>query len=123
MKLSDLAKKMIVSISIIALICILGSVIYYRSLYFLPFMWGVFLGSFVSIIKVFLLDHAVDKAVKMEQKHAGNYMSIQHMLRLLLSGIVLVLGALVPQISLWGVAAGILAFQLAAYSLKFTPKR
>ncbi len=122
MKLSDLAKKMIISISIIALICILGSVIYYHSLDFLPFMYGVFLGSFVSIIKVFLLEHAVDKAVTMEQKRAGNYVGIQHMLRLLLSGIVLVLGALVPQISLWGVAAGILAFQLATYSLKFTLK-
>ena len=87
----------------------------------LPF--SVFSSFYVGSLKVFLLDHAVDKAVKMEQKHAGNYMSIQHMLRLLLSGIVLVLGALVPQISLWGVAAGILAFQLAAYSLKFTPKR
>lgn len=120
MKLSDAAKKMIISISIITLICILGSAVYYRSLDFLPFMYGVFLGSFVSIVKVFLLEHAVDKAITMEQKNAGNYVGIQHMLRLLLSGGALVLGALVPQISLWGAAAGILAFQFSTYSLKFT---
>lgn len=122
MKLSDLAKKMIIIISIIALICISCSAIYYRSLDFLPFMYGVFLGSLTSIVKVFLLDHAVDKAMTMEQKRAGNYVSIQHMLRLLLSGVVLVIGAVAPQISLWGVAAGILAFQVATYGLKFTLK-
>ena len=81
MKLSDLTKRMIVSISIIALICIFGSAIYYRSMDFLPFMYGVFIGSLVSIVKVFLLEHAVDKAITMEQKHAGNYVGIQHMLR------------------------------------------
>jgi hypothetical protein len=122
MKLTDLAKRMVFSIGIIAFICILGSIIYYRSLGFLPFMFGVFLGSALSIIKVFLLERAVDAALIMEQKRAGNYVSLQHLLRLLLSGVVLVLGALVPQISLWGVAAGILAFQLAIYNLKFTLK-
>lgn len=123
MKLSDLAKRMIFTILTIALICILGSVIYYRSLAFLPFLFGVFLGSAVSIAKVFLLERAVDKALTMEGKHAGNYVGIQHILRLLLSGVALVLGAIVPQISLWGVVAGIFAFQLAIYNVKFTSKR
>lgn len=122
MKLSDLAKKMVYTILIIALICILSSVIYHRSLDFLPFAFGVLLGSTVSIAKVFLLERAVNKALEMEQKHAKNYVSIQHVLRLLLSGVVLVLGAIMPQLSLWGVAAGILAFQVAVYNVKFTAK-
>lgn len=122
MKLSDLAKRMILTISAIALICILGSAIYYRSLVFLPFMFGVLLGSATSILKVFLLERAVDAALSMEEKRAGSYVSLQHILRLLLSGIVLFLGAVVPQISLWGTAAGILAFQLAVYNVKFTSK-
>lgn len=114
---------MIFTILIIGLICILGSVIYYRSLAFLPFVFGVLLGSAVSIFKVFLLERTVDKALTMEGKHAGNYVSIQHILRLLLSGVVLFLGAVVPQISLWGVAAGIFSFQLAIYNVKFAVKR
>lgn len=122
MKLSDLAKRMILTISAIALICILSSVIYYRTLAFLPFMFGVLLGSATSILKVFLLERAVDAALSMEEKRAGSYVSLQHILRLLLSGIVLFLGAVVPQISLWGTAAGILAFQLAVYNVKFTSK-
>lgn len=120
MKLSKLAKRMILTIIAIALICILTSVVYYRSLDFLPFMLGVILGSVASIVKVFLLEHAVDNALTMEEKRAGNYVSIQHILRLLLSGVILFLGAVVPYISLWGVVAGILAFQLAIYNVKFT---
>jgi hypothetical protein len=121
-KLSDLVKRMVFTILIIALLCILGSAVYYRSLDFLPFVFGVLIGSAVSIAKAFLLERAVDKALTMEQKHAGNYVGIQHVLRLLLSGAALVLGAIVPQVSLWGVVCGLLAFQLAIYSIKFTWK-
>ena len=119
MKLSDSAKKMTHFICIIALLCILGSVIYYRSLNFLPFFYGVLAGSFVSIVKVFLLDRAVDKVINMEQRHAGGYAGISYLLRFGLSGAVLILGAVAPQISLWGTVAGIFAYQLAAYGLKF----
>lgn len=122
MKISNLAKKMIITILIISVICVLGSVIYYRSLKFLPFLFGVILGSTMSIVKVFILERVIDKALAMEQKTAGKYVSLQHLLRLFLSGIVLFLGAVVPQISLWGVAAGILSFQVATYNVKFTSK-
>ncbi|QOV20769.1 ATP synthase subunit I [Blautia liquoris] len=122
MKLSDLAKKMTRSICMIALFCIIGSVIYYRSVKFLPFFFGVLIGSCVSVLKVILLDRAVDKTLNMEQKRAGGYAGIQYLLRFGLSGAVLVLGAVIPQISLWGTVAGIFAYQLATYSLKFSSK-
>lgn len=119
MKLSNLAKKMVSTILIIAMACVLLSITYYRSLKFFPFALGVFLGSAVSIAKVLLLERAVDKALTMDQVKAGIYVSMQHVLRLLLSGIALLLGAVVEQISLWGVVAGILAFQLAVYYVNF----
>jgi|SRR5699024_453425 len=122
MKLSDLAKRMVFAILIITFIGVLSATIYHRSLDVLPFLYGAILGSTVSIIKVFLLEHAVNKALEMGQKKAGNYVTIQHILRLLLSGVVLAIGAIAPQISLWGVVTGILAFQIAVYSLKNTPK-
>jgi hypothetical protein len=120
--LSDLSKKMIAAILIISLVCILASVIYYRSLNFLPFMLGIILGSALSIMKVFLLGRTVNKALSMEKHRAGNYVSIQHLLRLVLTGFVLFLGAILPHISLWGVVAGILSFQLSLYKIKFTSK-
>lgn len=119
MKLSKLAKRMIITIVVISLACVLISIVYYRSLGFIPFFLGALLGSAVSILKVFLLERAVDKALKMDKSRAGTYVALQHLLRLLLSGIVLVLGALIPNVSIWGVVAGILAFQLATYGVKF----
>lgn len=118
LKLTYIAKRMIYSILIIALIGIIGSVLFYRSLEFLPFLWGVILGSLTSIVKVVLLDKAVDKALSMDNKKAKNYVGLQHILRLFLSGVVLVLGAVVPQINLWGVVLGILAFQLSVYTVR-----
>jgi len=120
MKLSDLARRMIIIILITSFACVLISVVYYRSLKFLPFMIGVLLGTAVSIFKVFLLEYTVNNALTMEKTKASGYVSIQYILRFLLTGIILYLGAVVPQISIWGVAAGVLSFQLAAYSIKFT---
>lgn len=120
MELSSIAKRMIVTILILTLICTLGSVLYYRSLDFLPFLYGAILGSAVSIAKVILLERAIDKALNMGKRRAGGYVGIQHLLRLLISGVALFIGAVVPQISLWGVAAGILSFQLAVYMTRFT---
>lgn len=122
MKLSDLGKRMTFTILIVALISILASFIYYRSLDFLPFLFGVILGSVVSIIKVILLERAVDKALSMEKKRVGGYVGLQHLFRLLISGVVLFIGAVAPQISLWGVTAGIFAFQLGIYSVRFGSK-
>lgn len=122
MNLSDLAKRMIFSILIITIICLLGSIIYYRSLNSLPFVIGLFLGSLVSIVKVILLEYTVNKALSLEKKRAGIFVSINQLLRLMLSGLVLVIGALVPQISLWGVVAGIFSFQIATYTIKFSKK-
>lgn len=110
---------MIITILIISLICVLGSVVYYRSMASIPFVLGVLVGSAVSIVKVFLLERTVDKAITMDIGKAGGYVSLQHVLRLLFSGAALYMGAVVPHISLWGVAAGILAFQLAVYNIKF----
>lgn len=56
-------------------------------------LFGVCLGSGVSVIKVLLLEHTVNKALTLEEK-SGTYTGFQHILRLLLSGVVLFLGAL-----------------------------
>ena len=123
MKLSELAKRMIITILIIAGICVLGSVIYYRSFAFLPFLLGAIIGSGVSISKVFLLEHTVDKAITMEKDNAVKYITLQNILRLLLSGIALVICAVIPQISLWGAAAGILAFPFSSYGENIRSKK
>jgi len=118
MNLSALAKRMIKIISVLLAVMIAAAIIYYRSLECLPFILGALLGSATSIVKVLLLEQSVDKALGMDRKKAGTYMSFQYFLRLGLTGMVLLLGALLSSISLWGVAAGILSFQIAVYGLK-----
>ncbi|WP_373706421.1 ATP synthase subunit I [Jeotgalibaca porci] len=115
MKVSPLAKRMIITIVGISALFVVASFIYYRSLAFLPFLLGTLLGTGVSIWKVFVLERAVDRALGMDKKKAGNYVSLQQLFRLFVTGVVLFTGAVVPQVSLWGVAAGIIAFQLALY--------
>lgn len=115
MKVSPLAKRMIITIVGISALFVVASFIYYRSLAFLPFLLGTLLGTGVSIWKVFVLERAVDRALGMDKKKAGNYVSLQQLFRLFVTGVVLFIGAVVPQVSLWGVAAGIIAFQLALY--------
>lgn len=115
MKISDVAKRMLITILIIAAICVLGSIIYYRSWEFLKFLLGAILGTAVSIAKIFLLERSVDKALNMEKQNAGAYVSLQYFLRLILTGAVLVLGAVVPQINLWGVVSGVFAFPISLY--------
>lgn len=114
-KLSELAKQTIAAILVIAFTFLIGSLLYYRSLDFIPYMIGLGLGSVVSIAKVMLVERAVEKALRMDQQRVGGYVGGQYLLRMLLTAVVLIIGALVSWISLWGVAAGVIAFQLGIY--------
>ena len=79
-------------------------------------------GSTTSILKVYLLKRAVDKALTMEEGKGKNYIALQHILRLGLSAVALLIGALFTNISIWGVVVGILAFQASTYIANFTNK-
>ena len=121
--LSDMAKRMMLVVCALLPVLIAGSAIYYRSLSFLPFALGAVMGTALGAAKIVMLDRMVSKVVGMEPARAGNYVRVQQLLRLLLTGIVLVIAALVPFISLWGAAAGVLTYQIAVYSLKWFQKR
>lgn len=123
MKLSAEAKRLTIAILVITLLCIVIAAIYYRSWAFLPFMFGALFGGAASITKVFLLERAVDKALTMEKTRAGNYVILQHLLRFGITAVTLLLGALVPQMSLWGVVAGILAYKISFYTIKSMSKK
>ena len=115
MKVSELPRRVIIVILIVALVALAASVIYYRSTEFLPFMYGLLIGTATSVLKVLLLERAVNKTLSMDKKKVGGYVSLQHLLRLGISGAALAIGALVDGSNLWGVVAGVLAYQLAWY--------
>ena len=122
MKLKAIAKKMIIAIVLITFICVLIAFIYYRSLDFLPFLFGALLGAAVSITKVFLLENAVNQALLPGRTNAGLYIVFQNLIRFALTGLALLAGALIPQLSLWGAVAGIFSYQLAVYIARFTAR-
>lgn len=119
MKLSKIAKNVVITICILSALIIAGAVIYFRSLSCLPFVFGVLLGSGAAVSKALILDKTVDTALKKEAKAATNYTLLSQTLRMLLTGGVLILAALVPGIEIWGTAAGVLTFQAAIYLQRF----
>jgi len=124
MKISVTAKRMIVGIIIYSLVFIAAGALYYRSYSVFPFAAGILLMAALNCLKVAMLERVVKTVADMdEKKEAGNYVRVQYLLRLLLTGIVLFIAATdkVPFVSLWGAIAGIFTMQTAAFSLKFFP--
>ena len=119
MKVSDIAKKMIGVICGLCALLAVGSIVYYRSLACLSFILGVLLGMLLNIVKVIMLDRVVSKITDMEADKAGNYATIQQFLRFLLTGVVLVVSAVLQSINIWGTVAGIFTFHIATFSMKY----
>ena len=120
--MSVLTKKMIICICLAALAFIAAGAVYYRSYETLPFALGVALTSALNALKVVMLERAVAKAVDMSDLEAGkNYMRGQYFLRFLFTGLVLAAAAIAPDniVNIWGAAAGIFTFQIAAIMTKF----
>lgn len=123
MQLAQLSKKMITAIAALAPIMMAASAVYYRSMLCLPFIAGVFLGAAVSVVKVLLLRRTVDRASRMDKKKAAGYTSLQHLLRLFLTGASVAPALIWPDIiHLWGTVAGVFTYQVAVYLIKFTNK-
>ena len=121
MKLSDVAKKMIFILGIAFLILLAAGFtgsFFISALEFLPFALGALLGALLNVFKVWMLDRTVKKVVGMEAAKAGNYVRMQQLLRFVLTGLVLVAAALIPFISIWGAAVGVLTFQIALPFMK-----
>ena len=128
MKLSDIAKRMLLVICISLPLLIAGAFAYYRSLNFLYFALGALLGTILNAAKVILIERTAKKLIGMEKERAANYARIQGLLRFLLTGIVLAVPAFaikqwgLPAGVFWGAAAGALVYQVAVYSMKLFMK-
>lgn len=120
MNFSKEAKVMIKWIVAISLVACILSLIYFSVTGGSsgPFVLGVLLGGVSSIVKVYLLDKAVDKVLDASKDQGRKLMRNNYFLRLGVSAGALLLGALVEGISLWGVVIGVLAYQLSIRPIK-----
>jgi len=123
MKLSIAAKRLAAATAIAALpVMVIGAIIY-RSPEALLFIAGAAMTTALNVLKVIMLERAVNKAVEKETgAAAGNYIRIQYLLRFFLTGAVLVGCALLNHTMLWGAAAGIFTLQIAALTSRFHTK-
>ena len=112
---------MIQAIGAAALVFIAAGAVYYRSYAAIPFAAGVILTSAMNTLKVVMLERAVGKATGMGDVDAGKgYIKGQYFLRYIFTAMILVIAAVVPDtvISIWGAAAGVFTFQIAAIAIK-----
>ena len=123
MKLSLPSKKMILFICLTALVMIVGGVIFYRSLQAFNFALGVILSSLLNVFKLFLLERTARKTLDMTDPKAGKaYISLQYILRYVLSAAILLVAAVVPFINVMGAVFGIFTLQISVLivrSMKF----
>jgi len=130
MRISETVRKMIMVMLVTALVMAVAGTVasVFYPIHSLHFAIGVLLTTGLNIIKVIWLEHAVEKAVAMDdQTAASNYIRMQYLLRLLLTGLILVFAAVmanrmfVPSL-LWGAVIGIFTFHAAKYALVFIVK-
>lgn len=83
---------------------------------------GIAFGLIFSLLKLKLMEKTIHKAVLLPPAKAKNYANAQYMLRYLLTGVVLVVAALEPSISLLGVFFGLLSMKVGAYTTLWMKK-
>ena len=120
MKLSEIAKRMILVIVICVFVIIAAGTVlsFVHTAELLPIALGAVFGAAVSILKVLMIDRTVRKATDMAPETVGNYVRMQHFLRFALTGVLFVVAAIVPFINIFSAAAGILSFQAATMSMR-----
>lgn len=111
--MSDTCKKLSTVIAVLGLIALVVGLFFAgNKIYWIV---GIVLGTIASLIKVYMLERTLDKAVDMDPKNANNYTRANYTMRLVVSVVIVVLACLVEQINVVGVLIGLLLVQPAAY--------
>jgi hypothetical protein len=120
MNLTLPAKKIVLFIGIVVIVIIAAGAAIYRSHEAFYFAFGVILTSLLNVFKILMLDHAVRKAIDLNEPNIGkNYLRLQYLIRYLLTGMVLLAAGLIsvyvdpPFINIWGAVAGIFTLQIS----------
>jgi uncharacterized Tic20 family protein len=116
-KMSDTCKKLSTVIAVLGLIALVVGLFFAgNKIYWIV---GIVLGTVASLIKVYMLERTLDKAVDMDPKNANNYTRANYTMRLVVSVVIVVLACIVEQINVVGVLIGLLLVQPAAYITNF----
>lgn len=117
LKMSDTCKKLSMVIVVLGAISLVVGLFFADSK--IHWLLGIVLGTLVSVVKVYMLERALDKAVDMEPKDATNYTRANYTMRLVISVGIVVLACVTKQFNVVGVLIGLLLVQPAAYITNF----
>lgn len=117
LKMSDTCKKLSMVIVVLGAISLVVGLFFADSK--IHWLFGIVLGTLVSVVKVYMLERALDKAVDMEPKDATNYTRANYTMRLVISVGVVVIACVTKQFNVGGVLIGLLLVQPAAYITNF----
>ena len=107
-------------IGAVALVFIIGGIVFHRSIEALYFAFGVILTSALNVGKMCMLERTIGKTLEMDDQEIGKtHVRLQYMFRYFITIVVLLGISLVnvfvdpPFISIWGAVFGLFTLQIA----------
>lgn len=104
-----LIQKIVKRVIILSLIIILGLLFFSNRK---ENIMGYIFGSLISVTSFFLMKQGVEKSVWMTPENAKKYAMGQYLLRMLIYGVVLVIGAKADYLSFLTIVLGLLAVKI-----------
>ena len=116
MKISVPTKRIMLAIGVVAVIIMAVGAALYRNISALHFAIGVAMTSALNVLKMFMIERSVHKAVDYDDGAAGkNYLRFQYLIRFFITAAVLLVAALTKLYSmLYGAIFGVFTMQIAA---------
>jgi len=111
--------KMMKAVICISALMMAGGVAVFRSSLAVGFALGIGMSMALNLVKIVWLKRCVTRAVNMETARAGAYISINYILRFVLTGVVLVAAHFLPVVDMFGAALGLLSMPFANYAVHF----
>ncbi|MDR3239523.1 MAG: ATP synthase subunit I [Clostridiales bacterium] len=122
-QLSATAKKLILGVALqFCLLLALGLAVILLLYPFekpLAFLGGLLLGSAWSAAKVVMMERGLSQMIDLDQDGAQARARWQFIIRYAITAALLIFAALTPWISFWGMTAGLLILQTAAYVVQY----
>lgn len=80
---------------------------------------GILFGTLFSILKLYTMEKNLIKTLQKNPEQAKSYFITNYMIRYVLTGVVLLVGALESSISFLGVCIGLISMKVAAYLIVY----
>lgn len=112
------------SVNMIVISLVIGIIgsFFVQDLY--PFWLGLMVGTFFSIIKLYMMEKSIQKSIQMDPKKASLYTTFQYLFRYVLTAIVFIIIATTqPTVAIFSTALGMITMKIAVYLYSFQEKR